>query len=112
MGEVRRYETGGRKRSPVCFGAQTLYDDALTFAEQSNKYVLLCRRKSRAANAGRFAGVQGRHGMVRLRQRHRDDFLVDGVVDGERVTEALTLYSEFVRGKRPRRVFVKRVMKL
>jgi hypothetical protein len=49
--------------------------------------------------------------LARLRQSHRDDFLVDGVVDGERVTEALTVYSEFV-GERPRRVFVERVMKL
>jgi hypothetical protein len=51
--------------------------------------------------------------LARLRQSHRDDFLVDGVVDGERVTEALTVYSEFVGGeRRPRRVFVERVMKL
>ena len=50
--------------------------------------------------------------MVRLRNSHRDDFMVDGVVDGERVTEALTVYSEFVGGERPRRVFVERVMKL
>ena len=49
--------------------------------------------------------------MARLRQSHRDDFVVDGEVDSERVTEALTLYSEFV-GERPRRVFVERVMKL
>jgi hypothetical protein len=51
--------------------------------------------------------------MVRLRNSHRDDFMVDGVVDGERVTEALTLYGEFVGGEsRPRRVFIERVMKL
>ena len=50
--------------------------------------------------------------LARLRQSHRDDFLVDGVVDGERVTEALTVYSEFVGSERPRRVFVERVMKL
>ncbi|HEY7746826.1 MAG TPA: hypothetical protein VIA07_10845 [Desulfuromonadales bacterium] len=50
--------------------------------------------------------------LARLRQSHRDDFLVDGVVDGERVTEALTQYSEFVGGERPRRVFIERVMKL
>ena len=50
--------------------------------------------------------------LARLRQSHRDDFLVDGVVDAERVTEALTMYSEFVGGERPRRVFVERVMKL
>jgi hypothetical protein len=51
--------------------------------------------------------------MVRLRNSHRDDFMVDGMVDGERVTEALTVYSDFVGGERwPRRVFVERVMKL
>ena len=51
--------------------------------------------------------------LARLRQSHRDDFMFDGVVDGERVTEALTLYSEFVGGeRRPRRVFVERVMRL
>ena len=50
--------------------------------------------------------------MARLRQSHRDDFLIDGVVDGERVTEALTMYSEFVGGERPKRVFVERGMKL
>jgi hypothetical protein len=51
--------------------------------------------------------------LARLRNSHRDDFMVDGVVDGERVTEALTSYSEFVGGnQRPRRVFVERVMKL
>ena len=51
--------------------------------------------------------------MARLRNSHRDDFMVDGVVDGERVTEALTAYSEFVGGnRRPRRVFVERVMLL
>ena len=49
--------------------------------------------------------------MDRLRQCHRDDFMVGGVVDGERVTEALTAYSEFV-GERPRRVFIERVMLL
>ena len=49
--------------------------------------------------------------MVRLRNSHRDDFVVDGEVDSERVTEALTAYSEFV-GERPRRVFIERVMKL
>lgn len=49
--------------------------------------------------------------MARLRQSHRDDFMVDGVADGERVTEALTAYSEFV-GERPRRVFIERVMLL
>lgn len=49
--------------------------------------------------------------MVRLCNSHRDDFMVDGVVDAERVTEALTLYSEFV-GERPRRVFLERVMLL
>jgi hypothetical protein len=39
--------------------------------------------------------------------------MVDGVVDGERGTEALTAYSEFVGGEsRPRRVFVEQVMKL
>jgi hypothetical protein len=51
--------------------------------------------------------------LARLRQSHRDDFVVDGVVDGERVTEALTTFSEFVGGEsRPRRVFIERVMKL
>lgn len=51
--------------------------------------------------------------LARLRQSHRDDFMVDGVVDSERVTEALTTYSEFVgRESRPRRVFIERVMKL
>lgn len=54
-----------------------------------------------------------RSDLARLRNSHRDDFMVDGVVDGERVTEALTAYSEFVGGEsRPRRVFVERVMKL
>jgi hypothetical protein len=51
--------------------------------------------------------------LARLRQSHRDDFMVDGVVDGERVTEALTTFSEFVGDEsRPRRVFIERVMKL
>ena len=51
--------------------------------------------------------------MARLRQCHRDDFMVDGVVDSERVIEALTLYSEFVGdNRRPRRVFIERVMLL
>jgi hypothetical protein len=51
--------------------------------------------------------------LARLRQSHRDDFVVEGVVDGERVTEALTAYSEFVGGdSRPQRFFVERVMKL
>lgn len=51
--------------------------------------------------------------LARLRQSHRDDFMVDGVVDGERVTEALTTFSEFVGGEsRPRRVFIERIMKL
>lgn len=50
--------------------------------------------------------------LARLRNSHRDDFMVDGEVDSERVTEALTAYSEFVGGERPRRVFVERVMKL
>jgi hypothetical protein len=51
--------------------------------------------------------------LARLRNSHRDDFMVDGVVDGERVTEALTAYSEFVGdNRRPRRVFIERVMKL
>jgi hypothetical protein len=51
--------------------------------------------------------------LARLRQSHRDDFMVDGVVDGERVTEALTTFSEFVGGEsRPRRVFIERDMKL
>jgi hypothetical protein len=51
--------------------------------------------------------------LARLRQSHRDDFMVDKVVDGERVTEALTTYSEFVGGEnRPRRVFIERVMTL
>ncbi len=49
--------------------------------------------------------------LARLRQSHRDDFLVDGAIDADRVTEALTLYSEFV-GERPKRAFVERVMKL
>ena len=54
-----------------------------------------------------------RSDLARLHNSHRDDFMVDGVVDGERVTEALTAYSEFVGGEsRPRRVFVERVMKL
>lgn len=57
------------------------------------------------------ASPELRADLARLRQSHRDDFLVDGVVDAERVTEALTVYSEFV-GERPRRVFVERVMKL
>lgn len=51
--------------------------------------------------------------LARLRNSHRDDFMVDGVVDGERVTEALTVYSEFVGdNRRPRRLFIERVMKL
>jgi hypothetical protein len=49
--------------------------------------------------------------MARLRQGHRDDFVIDGEIDSERVAEAMTVYSEFV-GERPRRVFVERVMKL
>ncbi|ALC17129.1 hypothetical protein DSOUD_2368 [Desulfuromonas soudanensis] len=54
-----------------------------------------------------------RSDLARLRKSHRDDFMVDGVVDSERVTEALTAYSEFVGGgSRPRRIFVERVMKL
>ncbi len=51
--------------------------------------------------------------LARLRVSHRDDFIFDGVVDSERVTEALTDYSEMVGGEgRPRRIFIERVMKL
>jgi len=51
--------------------------------------------------------------LARLRRLHRDDFIVGGAVDAERVTEALTAYSEFVGSAgRTRRVFVERVMKL
>jgi hypothetical protein len=57
------------------------------------------------------ASEELRDELARLRQSHRDDFLVAGVVDSERVTEALTVYSEFV-GERQRRDFVERVMKL
>jgi hypothetical protein len=48
-----------------------------------------------------------------LRRFHRDDFIVGEAVDTERVTEALTAYSEFVGSAGwTRRVFVERVMKL
>ena len=51
--------------------------------------------------------------LARLRASHRDDFIVEGEVDGERVAEALTGYSEFMAGTpRPRRPFIERVMKL
>lgn len=58
------------------------------------------------------AAPELRADMARLRQSHRDDFMIDGEIDSERVAEALTVYSEFVGGERPRRVFVKRVMLL
>jgi hypothetical protein len=51
--------------------------------------------------------------LARLRASHRDDFIVDGEVVGERVAEALTGFSEFMAGSpRPRRAFIERFMKL
>lgn len=59
------------------------------------------------------AAAELKSDLARLRKLHRDDFIVGGAVDGERVTEALTVYSEFVGSAgRTRRMFVERVMKL
>jgi hypothetical protein len=59
------------------------------------------------------ASQQLKEDLARLRVSHRDDFIVDGVVDGDRVTDALTAYSEFmIATPRPKRVFVEKVMKL
>ena len=50
---------------------------------------------------------------ARLRAAHADAFIVDGVVDCDRVMDFLTDYSEFVGATpRARRPFVERCMKL
>lgn len=50
---------------------------------------------------------------ARLRAAHADAFIVDGVVDCDRVMDFLTDYSEFVGATpRARRLFVEKNMKL